>query len=328
MRRLGFVTCLLMVFLASPAVAADQPYMMPPKDIADIIDAPPTPSVEVSPFKKWMLLKERPSLPSIEEISQPELRLAGLRINPRTNGPSRRSHNTKLILKNLSTLEEKEVDLPEGARIGNTAWSPDGERIAFTLTGAADITLWVLEVQTAQARQVLDASLNAVGGSPYSWLSDSKTLIVKILPEDRSAPPSEPLVPEGPVVQENLGRKAPARTFQDLLKSPHDEALFDHYLTSQIVRVSLDGEATPIGPSAIVMDASPSPDGKLLLVEILHKPYSYIVPFYRFPRRVEVWDLDGKVVHLAADLPEGARIGNTAWSPDGERIAFTLTGAA
>jgi len=69
--------------------AGNLKYQVPPKIIADIVDAPPTPSVDLSPDNQWMLILERPNLPSIAEISQPELRIAGIRINPRTNGPSR-----------------------------------------------------------------------------------------------------------------------------------------------------------------------------------------------------------------------------------------------
>jgi hypothetical protein len=68
---------------------AQTTYQTPPKAIADLVNAPITPSVSFSKNGDWMMLLERADNPSIEELSQPELRIAGLRINPATSGPSR-----------------------------------------------------------------------------------------------------------------------------------------------------------------------------------------------------------------------------------------------
>ena len=107
----------------------------------------------------------------------------------------------------------------------------------------------------------------------------------------------------GPVVQENLGKTAPARTYQDLLKDPRDEALFEHYVSAQPLRVTVDGKTQEIGARALITGIEPSPDGRFLLVTSVHRPFSYRVPFYYFPERSEVWDLDGKLVKLVADTP-------------------------
>ena len=98
-------------------------------------------------------------------------------------------------------------------------------------------------------------------------------------------------------------RRAPALTYQDLLKSPFDEQLFDYYGTSQIIRVGLDGATQVIGKRGIHSEISLSPDGKYLLVETIHRPYSYLVSRCRFPYRVEVWNFEGNVVKQIADLP-------------------------
>jgi dipeptidyl aminopeptidase/acylaminoacyl peptidase len=298
------LSLLLLSGVGLTQVPAATEYRMPPKAIADLVDAPPTPAVSVGPDRQWMLIMERPSLPSISELAQPELRLAGMRINPRTNGPSRASYFNKLSLMKISDGSQKEITgLPVGARIGNVRWSPDGKRIAFTLTRDDGIELWVAEVRNGQARRLGDLRLNAAYGSPYYWLSDSQTLICKIVPADRGPAPKAPMVPTGPVIRENLGKKAPARTYQDLLQNPYDEDLFEYYLTAKVARVTLDGEATLIGRTGMIRRAEPAPNGKLLLVETLHRPFSYLVPARRFPKRVEIWDLDGNVVRQIADLP-------------------------
>ena len=279
-------------------------YLMPPRAIADLADAPLTPSVSVGPNQDWMLLMERPGLPPISELAQPELKLAGLRINPRTNGQSRSSYYTKLTLKRISDGSEKPITgIPSEARIENITWSPDGKRIAFTHTHDSGIELWIAEVNTGQAIQPTDARLNSTYGRPFHWLSDSQMIICKAIPMDRGPAPEAPEVPSGPVVRESTGRKAPARTYQDLLKKPYDEALFEYYLTSQVLRVTLDGESTNIGSRGIIRRVESAPDGEYILVETTHRPFSYLVPAYRFPDRVEIWDLDGNVIHEVADLP-------------------------
>lgn len=279
-------------------------YQMPPQEIADIIDAAPTPHVSVSPNNDWILIMSRPNLPSIKEVSQPELRLAGLRINPRTNGRSRASYYTDLTLKRISNSREQKITgLPEDAHIRRVTWSPDGKKIAFTVTGENGIELWVAEVKSAEARQIPEIILNDSYAYPYRWLSDSRTLICNTLLSDRGAPPEAPTVPSGPVVQENIGKVAPAVTYADLLKNVHDEALLEYYLKSQVIRVNLKNEITPIGPEGMIARIDPSPDGRYILVETLHRPFSYLVTVSRFPRRVEIWDRDGSVVRLVTDQP-------------------------
>ena len=140
-------------------------------------------------------------------------------------------------------------------------------------------------------------------GDPFSWLSDNQTLICKTIVETRGEAPVKPLVPVGPVIQENLGSKRPARTYQDLLKNEYDESVFDFYSSSQLAKISIDGQSTLIGSPQIYSNATPSPDGKYLLIETLHKPYSYTVPFYYFPLKSEIWDINGNFVTHIADLP-------------------------
>jgi len=307
MRRASLL--LLLVGLAATAALAQDTavtYQMPPQVLADMIDAPPTPAVAVSPDKQWLLLLEQPGLPPIAEVAEPELRLAGLRINPRSNGPSRERSLDGLTFRRLKDGEEVPVTgLPDGARITGVSWSPDGKRIAFVVNVDDALTLWSAELQNGEARQVTppDMRLNAVYGRPYDWLKGSASVVVRAVPAGRGPAPEEPYVPTGPVVQENLGKKAPARTLQDLLQNPYDEALYEYYTTAQLARVTLDGEVTPLGEPAVVRGMDPSPDGTYLLVQTVHPPYSYSLQEDSFPRRIEVWDRQGDVVHLVADLP-------------------------
>ena len=280
------------------------PYQMPPKAIADLIDAPTTPRVSIGPNREWLLVMDWPMLTPISEVAQPELRLAGIRINPRTNGPSRSFYYTRLVLKKLSDGSEREIaGLPDDSRIGGIDWSPDGKKVAFRLTRKDGVELWVADVATARAKRLTEACLNAAYGGAFEWLSDSKTLIVRFVLKNRGEAPPAPDVSTGANIRENVGKKTPARTYQDLLANAHDEAMFEHYMAAQVVKVTLDGTVTPIGPSGLISGFDPSPDGKYILVATIHRPYSYVVPIRRFPKRVEIWDLTGKVVRQVADLP-------------------------
>ncbi|MBI5867009.1 MAG: S9 family peptidase [candidate division Zixibacteria bacterium] len=301
-------TAVLLIAAAALAVPVSaqqpQPYMMPPKPIADLVDAPLTPTVSLSPDQQWMLLMQQPGLPPIEEVAAPELRLAGLRINPRTNGPSRAGYYTSLTFKRIADGTERPITgLPATPRINSVSWSPDGSRIAFAVTYSDRVELWTAALADAKAAPMASMAMNAAYGGTYDWASDSKTIIALAIPANRGAAPPEMSIPTGPVIQQNLGKKAPARTYQDLLKNQADEAIFTHYATSQIVRLTIGGQPIPLGAPGIFSQATPSPDGKYILVEIVHPPFSYTVPVDRFPRRVEVWDMNGVSVHSLGDFP-------------------------
>lgn len=294
------------VFLVTSSPSAQQPltYMMPPQAIADLVDAPPTPAVSISPDEQWMLLMQQPGLPPIDEVAAPELRLAGLRINPRTNGPSRAGYYMSLTFKNIADGSERPVTGFSGTpKLNNVSWSPDGSRVAFAVTFGDRIELWSAALSDAIARPVTAIPINAVYGGSYEWMSDSKSFVALTVPSERGAAPAEVIIPTGPVVQENLGKKAPAMTFQDMLKNSSDEAIFTYYATSQIMRITIDGKATPLGEPGIYAQATPSPDDQYLLTETVHPPFSYTVPVYRFPRLVEVWDMNGKLVQSLCDIP-------------------------
>jgi dipeptidyl aminopeptidase/acylaminoacyl peptidase len=304
MRKLLPAALFLLLFAGS--AAADLGYQTPPRAIADLIDVPPTPGASMSPDGKTMMLLQSTTLPGIDEISRPELRLAGMRIDPRTNAPSRRGYIVKLTLVtpgDAKAAPRVVSGLPAGARINEVTWSPDGTRFAFTVTSDDGPRLWRGDPATASASQLLATPLNAVAGGTYAWMPDG-AIIARTIATTRGAAPARPAVPSGPVVMENDGKKRPARTNPDLLQDVHDEALLDHYLQSQLVRVAVDGKAVQLGKPGLFFTPSASPDGAHLLVTTLHRPYSYKTTLGRFPMRTEVWSAaTGKVEHVIHDKP-------------------------
>ena len=301
----------------------DQSYRLPPQELIDLVDAPTTPSINLSPARDWMLVLENPSLPSIAELAEPELRLAGLRINPLTFAPSRAQYYSGISIKKLPGGEAFAIqDLPAGARIRHVTWSPDGDKVAFTLTTEKAIQLWLLECADRRVRQLISQPLHAVFpyDAPFAWLPDSKRILCRLVLQGQPDPPKSQAVPAGPVIQESTGKSAPAPTFQDLLKNTYDEQLFEYYFKSQLALIDEMGGITYIGTPALFRTAEPSPNGLYLLVEIIHSPYSYLVPYGRFPHRVQVWDMQGTIVKDIADLPlaEQVPIANDA-VPEGPR---------
>jgi len=302
MPRSPVFTLIPLLFLALPAHGLD--YQTPPPEIAALVDAPPTPWVSAGPDRAFLLVMDRPALPPIDELAAAEARLAGVRINPVTRGPSRAPYATGLTFVEIATGEEVPVTgLPGDARLRRFRWSPDATRVAFLATTGHRIELWVATRDDGAARRLTYRSLSDAWGTALEWAPDSTSLYCKLVPSDPGLAPAPRTVPAGPVVEENLGRTTPARTYQDLLESPHDEALFEHLLTAQLARVSLDGGLLAIGEPAIWRSFDPSPSGDYLLTQRLRCPWSRLVPVSRFGRRVEVLDADGALVKAVADVP-------------------------
>ncbi len=279
-------------------------YRKPPDTVANLVDAPLPPGVITNPAGKWMAVLERPNLMGIEDLARPEVRLAGLRFDPVTGGSHRRYHYTGIALVSMETgVETPVTGLPDNPKIRRINWSPDGRYLAFTHTGIDRRTLWIMDAETARARQILDQPLNAVYGDAFHWLSDSRSLICRVIPENRGDPPPEFRIPSGPVIQETTGVAAPSRTYQDLLEDKHDEALLEFYLHAQLLAVDLMGNTKNLGSPDMYSRCEPSPDGQYILVERIHRPFSYLVPIYLFPSTVQVWDRRGILVREIADVP-------------------------
>jgi dipeptidyl aminopeptidase/acylaminoacyl peptidase len=305
MRKMLIVVGLLLALCVS---AQDNTgYQRPPDALAQLIEAPQTPAMQLSPDKSVMALLDRSDYPSIEELSRPELRIAGLRINPDNFGPSRNIFFVGLRFKSVRDLKEYAVqNLPANLQISNFSFSADGKRAAFLHTQTDRIELWGIDLVTWQAKRLTQKKINATLGNAIAW--QSPTSITFLAVAEQPALPPKSRVPQGPIIEENLGKKAPARTYQDLLKNPYDEQQFDFYATAQLCVVSWDGAEKTVGSPAVYLSQSPSPDGKLLLVRRVVRPYSYLVPVNLFPQSVDVMDDNGNIARHLADVPLGDNI--------------------
>ena len=303
-------------FGIATAPASADGYELPPAPLQALVDAPRPPQLSLSPHRDLLALTQTPALPGIEVVAQPELKLAGMRINPRTYSQSRFSFGSDLWLQEVATGKEIRLQgLPKPLSIASSRWSPDQRYIAFNQVDARTGVneLWLIDVAARDARR-LAASLNTVSGRGYEWMPDSSGLLVQ-LQAGGEAPPAD-AIPTGPNVQqtESSGKVTQIRTYQDLLKNEADAKRFEHYLRAQSVLIDLGGRTTKLGNPSLTLSLEPSPDGRHLLAQRIERPFSYLVPASAFPRRIEVLGLDGRLLQEIARLPlvEGLPTGNDA----------------
>lgn len=280
-------------------------YKKPSAEIMALADYERAPSVSMDSKKEYMLLSYRNTYKTLDDLNQTEMRLGGLRINPVTNISSTVTYVNNLKIRKISAKNETQVTgLPTDAKISNVTWSQNEKKIAFTNTTNSGVELWIIDVASAAAKKITSDNLNANLGSPFSWMKDNETLLVKVLPKNRPALIDEKKdLPKGPTVSVSDGSKSQNRTYQDLLKNKSDEANFDALVTSELYKITTSGTATLFKPADIYAGESFSPDGNYLMLTTIQKPYSYIVPLSRFPQKSVVYDLTGKEIKQVNEVP-------------------------
>jgi dipeptidyl aminopeptidase/acylaminoacyl peptidase len=291
-----------------PAMAQET-WQQPPAPIASMLDTPWYPGVSSSPNQQWLVRLERPLLPPLAELAQPRLQLAGLQLDPARRSPAQPYAFRALNIQHIPTGKRQPIALPDHDGIRNLTWSPTGDLLAFTLDHPEGVELWVADMRQGTAQQLTAPQLNNTYGSPCRWISDADGLLCRFVPPELGPPPAANPVPRGPRVEQNLGRTAPVRTYTNLLASPEDEALFEHYLTSTLVQVTLTGDRVPLTAPQLIASATVSPDGQWILLTTIERPFSYQVPVRFFPRRITVLNRSGQTVYtvdelaLADDIP-------------------------
>ena len=294
------------LFAAVQPVAAQTQYREPDPALTALVDAPLQPASSVSPDKRWLAAFEYKWVLPLEEVARDELKLAGIRIDPVAFSRSRSRTYESIVLHDLETGEKIAVDgLPDGGRIATPSWSADSEHLAFTVEAGGKRTLWIHDVADGEARQLTPRPLNGVlTSTPYQWVPDGSALLVNIAVNHGQAVPQPGVEATAPVVQEtDPARKSPVRTYQDLLETPADGEQFEFLATGRLARVGLDGSVAELTEPGLISGFGSSPDTRFILLERIGKPFSYSVPYYRFPLRTDVLDADGAQVTTVADLP-------------------------
>lgn len=298
-----WIPSLFFIALSSASFAQDElSYKTPAKEITELLLAKATPSVSIDNKAEWILLSERNSFPSVEDLAQPEYKIAGMRINPRNYSLSRQTYINNFSLKNIKSNTSFNISgLPSPMNATSTSWSPDESKIAFVNVGLTENDLYIIDIATKKATKVNKNPINLILGGGVTWI-DNSTILYRTAIRPANQAPVKSLMPKGPVIQENLGKVAPSATIQDLIKSPYDEQLFEFFATSQLVE-NKDGVETPIGKPAIYTSVSPSPDKNYLMIRVINKPFSYLVSASGFPSTINITDRKGNLVKKLVDLP-------------------------
>lgn len=309
--------------VAATARAADgaSGYNVPPKNILDVMLAPAPPMPKVSPTYDSVLLVSWQDYPSIARVATPFLKLAGVRVEPKNHSKhdSPGGYGITPCASNFDVVRTADgamvhVTLPKAGCPGNPFWAADGKQFAFVNAAADSVELWVADAKTGAARQIPGAKMNPMLDNELQWMPDQKTLLVKLVPDELGAPPPQPVTPIGPSIQESKGEKGQSSTYEtrDTLRNKHDEDLFDYYSATQLALVdTATGKITKIGKPGSYETVDAAPDGKHILVYSIHKPYSYITTYDRFPHDVEVWDVSNPaqvVKKTVASLPLADRV--------------------
>ncbi len=294
-----------MLFILNSYAQQSLKYQMPSDEILELADVELAPGVQIDSKGDHMVLLYRNQYKSIQELSETEMRLAGLRINPVTNIGSRTNYITNIKVKKIEDKDATQVmGLPDNARLSGFSWSPDESKIACLNTTATGVEVWVLDVATAKVTKLTDATVNANMGSTINWFKDNKSLLVKMLPADRKALiNTASAVPTGPTVSVSDGAKAQNRTYQDLLKTPNDEFNFEQLARSEIKKVSIDGNIEDYLPADMYRGISFSPDGNYVMITRIMRPFSYIVPYSRFPNESNMYSASGKKIKTVNEVP-------------------------
>ncbi len=305
MRR--FVYLVLFFFISNANAQENITYQKPPEEIIDLVDVQLAPSVLLDDNKEYMVLLYRDAYKTIEELSKEELRLGGLRIDPKTNIGSRVTYFNNVKIKNIkqkNAAVKPVKGLPQNPCLTNFTWSPDQKKIALTNTASKGVEVWVLDLQSASVTKLTEARVNANLRDVINWFEDSQSLLVKLVSEGRKdLIDNDKVIPTGPTVSVSDGKKAQNRTYQDLLKGKIDEHNFEQLALSEIFKVSVDGTKEKWLGSAMYLGISFSPDGNYVMLSTVEKPFSYLVPYRRFPSKTTIYTKDAKQVETVLEVP-------------------------
>ena len=306
-------------------------YQRPPNEILELVDVSLPPRVLIDENKKFMVHLYRDSYKSIIDLSNPEIKLAGLRLNPNSNSRSRTNYYNNVMISKMDQIDKsaKQIKgLPKNPKLANIKWSPDQTKIAMTNTKEEGVELWFIDLEKLTAKKLTGPKLNASLGDVITWYQDSKNILAKFkLKNSPDIIDGVDVVPTGPIISSNDGKKAQNRTYQDLLKNEVDEKNFETLARSILSKVSFKGKTKLLAKKNLYHEIDFSPDGKFILISIIQKPFSYLVPYYRFPMKYAIYSSKGKeltVLHevpLIEDLPKGfmaVRTGprNFSWRSD------------
>ena len=360
-RRLGaslVVFGLLILWSVAPAGAQqvdrfqpEEGYVLPPAQVQEFFERDTNRATlsQLGPDGNHFFVPLSTELSTLERMAETTYRLAGLEMRPQRD---RLWHlDTYGIygfrVYSLAARDFTDVELPEEAFGSDFMWSPEGDRIAFLTHLRDDATeLWSADVSTGEAGPVAQVPILATiatrsggqGSRPsdmVQWTPEGSILSLAI-PPARGSEPAVPIVPSSPGIRRTRDEPLRTRTLPFLMEDAHDEDLFEHYATSQIVEMEEGAEPRFIGEPRMYTSIALSPDGRHIMASFVERPFSYLVNWGSFPRRTVI--LDRETGHEVAELAfnplrdgsddrDSEQIGRSIeWRPDGAGLAYIKSG--
>lgn len=321
-------------------------YLTPPESIAEEVLAPRHQNVslsdnDISPHGEYFVNTiEASQMSPLSYYAKPYYNLAGLQIDHLGNRNRRMTTETTVGLEliNSRTGRVTSIETPENARISDPTWSPDGASLAYFAHFEDATHIYVTnlgnedDLQRVTNRPVL-ATLN----TSIEWSEDARFIFTVILPENRGGEPVKPSTPNTIQVLKTTTDENRLRTYPSLLKNRNEADILEYYVTGQLVRIDLrNEEIRKIGKPAMIQTVNPSPDNDYLIVRSMQKPFSYIVPYYRFGWTEQIWDMDGNMVtelrtsEVDTGIPDHDEVTDQGredikWRPDGQGLSLIIT---
>ena len=290
---------ILLLFISIPLFS--QEYKKPPEVISSMIEADPQPNLSFNNKGDYALVMVRDGYKPIEDLAIEELRIAGTRIDLKRYTSSRMTYYKSFYLIDINTGENINLDYPKDGKFSFFSWSPDETKIAYTNTTESGVELWVVDLNTKKSKKLSEKYINDILISPFQWFNSGSSLLVSY--RCNSDMPLIKSVPSGPIIQQTNNQNAPSRTYQDLIKNKNDEILFEYYSCVELHKVSINGSDSKIVDRGMIKDYDISPGQDYLLVKKIKKPFSYLVPYYRFPYEVKTINIDNNIENIIADIP-------------------------
>lgn len=296
-----YFICLLVLSTWTTSTLALE-YMKPDKQIVQLVESGEGKGFSLNGTRTYGIEYSTTSTPDIDYLSRPKLGLAGLEFFPSNSAPVDSSYITALSgapIRDMKVVGK--MTLLAKGRLSFPHFSPDETRFAFANIKEKCVELFVGDIHSQKVKSIPDLCLNTLMGQGIMWIDNENLLVRQRVSPKHDVDLDLPL---GPIVTETSDNKATNRTYQNLLKGPRDELLFENYARAQLTLININsGEIKQMGDTAIYASYALSPDHQYLLVKRINPPYSNIVPVDYFAMKVEVWNIKGKVLKEIASRP-------------------------
>ncbi len=326
-------------------ILREDSYVAPPSSIAEAVLAPRHLNftlTDVAPGGTWFLNEIGDGPVTMERFALPFHELGGQFIDYAANRDRRLTIRSNVALR-LTSAEDGssvDVDVPNGARVTNATWTPDGSAVVYFAHFGDETHIYAADPGNGRSRQITRRPVLATLNTQFDVSEDGRFVATVLVPDRRPAMPQPSAIPTGPqrkLTEEGENR---LRTYASLMATPYDKELLEWHVTGQVAVIELDNRrVTEVGSPTMVRSLDLSPDGQHVRVTRMVKPFSYIVPVRNFGSVEEVWDLNGTALAMLSEdsLDTGISDGNPnaprttpqeegrrqlAWRADGQGLTF------